>query len=232
MGIKQLADDLFIIPGLVNIYLLETGDGLMLLDTGLASSANKILKAVSSLGRAPTDIRHIVLTHCHPDHIGSAARMKRETGATVWAHPVDAPLIEEGLTGRRPMFASPGLRNRIMTQILGGPVKRVEPTKVDCLLEDGQSAPFAPDLMAIHAPGHSAGQIALLWRRRGGILFTADTCVNRGGFKMIIATEDPELTHRTLQRLKTFDFESACVMHGRPIMSGAGETFRQTAFDR
>lgn len=232
MAIKQLADDLFIIPGLVNIYLLDTGDGLMLLDSGFSGSAKKILNALRSIDRSPADIRNIVLTHCHPDHIGSAAAMKRATGATVWAHALDAPLIEEGLTGRRPMYASPGLRNRIMTRILGGQVKRVEPTKVDRLLADGDSPSFAPDLIAIHAPGHSAGQIALLWRRRGGILFTADTCINRGGFKMILATEDPQLAHETLDRLKTFEFESACVMHGPPIMVGAGSAFRQTSFER
>ena len=232
MAISQLADDLFVIPGLVNIYLLGTNDGLTLLDTGFKGSAKKILAAVRSLGRTPSDVRHIVLTHCHPDHIGSAALMKRETGATVWAHPVDAPLIEAGLTGRRPMYASPGVRNGILTFILGRNIDQVEPTKVDRLLADGDSPSFAPDLTVIHAPGHSAGQIALLWRRRGGILFTADTCINRDGFKMIPATEDPKLAHDTLARLRTFEFESACVMHGKPIMSGAGKAFRQATFHR
>ena len=168
MAIKQLAQDLYIIRGLVNVYVLETADGLAVLDTGFPNSAPKILDGVRALGRRPDDVRHILLTHAHPDHIGSAAALKRETGATVWAHPIDAPIIEAG-TGFRHVEASPGLRNRILTRLLLGLVTTVEPTKVDQFIEDGDSPPFLPDLIAIHAPGHCAGQIAFLlaaaWRR-------------------------------------------------------------------
>lgn len=230
MAVKQLADDLYLVPGLVNSYLVRTSDGLMLLDTGFPGSTRKILDSVREIGRTPSDVRHIVLTHCHPDHIGNAAALKRETGATVWAHPVDAPLIEAGTTGRRPMSASPGLRNRILVRLLGGSVKQVEPTKVDRLLEDGDSPSFAPDMTAIHVPGHCAGQIALLWRRHGGVLFTADACINRRGLKLPIATEDQPLALDSLARLAKYDFDKVCVMHGSPILGGGGEAFRQTRF--
>ena len=231
MAVKQLTPDLFLIPGLVNVYLLETNDGLALLDTGFPGRAKTILAGLRTLGKAPGDVRHIILTHCHPDHIGSAAALKRATGATVWAHPIDAPLIEAGTTGRRPMVASPGLRNRILVMLLGGAVKQVEPVKVDRLLEDGERPSFAPDLVAIHAPGHCAGQIAFLWERHGGILFTADACINRRGFQLAIATEDPALARASLARLAELRFDKVCVMHGPPVMSGGDEQFRQTSFD-
>lgn len=230
MAIKQLIQDLHIIRGLVNVYILETADGLAVLDTGFPDSVPKILDGVRALGRRPNDVRHIVLTHAHPDHIGSAAALKRETGATVWAHPIDAPLIEAG-TGFRHVEASPGLRNRILTRLLLGLVTVVEPTKVDQFIEDGDSPPFLPDLVAMHAPGHCAGQIAFHWRRHGGVLFTADACVNRSGPKLPVATEDVVLTRKSLARLSKLDFEMICVMHGRPIMSGGDKIFRRTSFD-
>lgn len=230
MAVKQLTKELFIVPGLVNVYLLETDDGLVLLDTGFPGRAKNVLEALRALGRVPADVRHMVLTHCHPDHIGNAAELKRETGATVWAHPVDAPLIETGTTGRRPMHASPGLRNRIVVKLIGGAVKQVEPVKVDRLLEDGDTPPFAPDMTVIHVPGHSAGQIALLWHRHGGIMFPADACLNRRGLKLTVAMEEPQVALASLAKLAKYEFDKICVMHGRPIMSGAGDQFRQTTF--
>ena len=229
---KRLAEGLHIVPGLVNVYLLETEEGLALLDTGFPNSTKKILAAVRELGGTPRDVRNIILTHCHPDHIGSAAALKRETGATVWAHPVDAPRIEAGETFRDGMTASPGLRNRILTRVLSGQIRRVEPTKVDRLLEDGESPSFARDLTAIHSPGHCAGQIAFIWDRLGGVLFAADTCVNRGGLRLPVATEDARLARASLTRIAGFTFDKICVMHGRPILSGAGGVFRQSSFDR
>lgn len=232
MAIERLTPDLHVIPGLVNVYVLETLDGLAVLDTGFPGRERKILDGVRAIGRQPNDVRHIILTHCHPDHIGSAAALQRETGAAVWAHPVDAPLIEAGITGRRPMYASPGLRNRIMVKLLGGPVKQVEPVKVDRLLDEGDSPDFAPDLKTFHLPGHSAGQIGFLWERNGGILFPADACLNRGGLKRTLAMEDQGIALASLAKLATLSFDKICVMHGTPILSGAGDQFRRTSFEK
>ncbi len=230
MTIQRLAADLHIIPGLVNVYVLETSDGLAVLDTGFPNGTPKILAGVRALGRLPTDVRHIILTHCHPDHSGSAAALKRETGATVWAHPIDASRIEAGQSFRRPMTPSPGWRNWLLAKILAAGNRPVEPAKVDRFLEDGDHPSFAPDMEAVHAPGHSAGQIALLWRRRGGVLFTADACVNRRRLHLPVATEDPQLALATLARLAKLEFDAVCVMHGKPIMTGGGLRFRETSF--
>lgn len=231
MTVKQLTAEIYQIPGLVHVYILDTDDGLAILDTGFPGSSAKILKAVRSLGKVPADVRHIVLTHCHPDHIGSAAALKRATGATVWAHPGDVPMIEAGTTMREPMTLSPGLRNLILGKLIAGRVRHVEAVKVDRLLEDGKSPSFAPEMTVIHVPGHCAGQVALLWRRHGGILFPADACINRGGLKLAIGTEDPQLALASLAKLARFDFDKILVMHGPPIMSGGGEQLRGTEFD-
>ncbi len=231
MAVKQLADDLWIIPGLVNVYILQTQDGLAILDTGFPGRTGKILDAVRQIGKTPADVRHIVLTHCHPDHIGSAAALKRATGATVWAHPLDAPRMEQGLTMREDMCPSPGWRNWLLAKILAGKVTKVEPIVVDRLLEDRDSPEFAPDLTAIHMPGHSVGQLAFHWARHGGVLFPADACVNRRGLVLAVATEDPQLAIASLGKLKAYEFDMVCVMHGAPIMEHGAEQFRQTNFD-
>ncbi len=57
--------------GMVSAYLIDD-DGLTLIDTGIPDSAPAILDAVRELGKQPKDISHIILTHLHADHVGSA----------------------------------------------------------------------------------------------------------------------------------------------------------------
>ncbi len=223
---KLIVDDLYLLPGLVNVYLMRTIDGYALIDSGFPKSAEKILAAIKALGIEPTQIRHIVLTHGHPDHIGSAAALKKSTGATVYSHVLEAPIIKAG-KGFRKAVATPGVRNWIMTQILLRLITKTEPTEVDTFIGDGESVPFDKDLVAIHIPGHCAGQLAFLWKRHGGVLFTADACINVKGMSLTAAVEDLEETRRSLIKLCGYTFNTACFGHGPPIMASAGDAFRQ-----
>jgi glyoxylase-like metal-dependent hydrolase (beta-lactamase superfamily II) len=227
MKTKTILPGLHMLPGLVNVYLLAEDEGYVLIDSGFPRSAEKILKGLQSIGVAPNQVRHMILTHAHPDHIGSAAALQKATGATVYAHSDDAPIIEAG-TGFRQVSAAPGLRNRIMTRLLAGRVKSVEPTRIDQFVGDGDSFPFDHDLKAIHIPGHCLGQIALLWNKNGGVLFTADACINRGGMKLTAAIEDIEETRRSLAKLAGLTFKYACFGHGPPILVDADKAFRRT----
>ena len=227
MTTDRLAEDLYVIRGLVNVYVLKTDDGFAVLDTGFPGSAAKILDCVRTLGGQPSDVHHILITHAHPDHIGSVAALKRETGAMVWAHPADAPIIETG-SGFRPIHASPGLINRFLTRFVLGRIKSVERAHVDRFLEDGDCPSFLTDLRAIHSPGHCKGQLAFHWARHGGVLFTADACISARGPKLPPACEDLALARHSLERLKQFDFRMICFGHGHPVMT-EGDTLLRAA---
>ena len=84
----------------VNVFLIDSGDGLVLIDAGLRNSPPRITEAIYSLGRLPANVVAIVITHTHRDHVGGLAEMKRRTGAEVWMHPADAALLRDGLYGR------------------------------------------------------------------------------------------------------------------------------------
>lgn len=77
----------------VNTFLLEAEDGCALIDTSFTNSAKKILDAIDELGKRTSDVRHIILTHAHPDHIGSAAALKSATGAELCAHSLNEAII-------------------------------------------------------------------------------------------------------------------------------------------
>src|SRR5207237_8499637 len=108
MALQEVVKGLYRItpvPG-VNAYLFDS-DGLTVIDTAIAGSAPKILRAVAEIGRQPSDVARIVVTHCHPEHYGSLAELKRLTGAPALMHPVDAAEVRQGTTGRR-SHPSPG----------------------------------------------------------------------------------------------------------------------------
>lgn len=214
--------------GQVNAHLIDgQDDGLTLIDTGYPGSAAAILSAIRELGRSPDDLRHIIVTHCHEDHAGSLAELKRLTPARSYMHPVDAAMTREGRS-LRPLLPGPGLLNGIIYRlIIRKAQSSIEPAEIDHEVDDGEVLVIAGGICVIHAPGHCAGQIALHWPRHGGVLFAADTCASVFGLAMSPAYEDIELGRQTLSRLAREDFAIATFGHGKPITGGAAAKFRR-----
>lgn len=223
----RIVDGLYVIPiGSTNTFLLDSSNGCTLIDAGFPESTPIILGALRELGRRPEDLRHIVLTHGHIDHIGGYAELKRATGASAYIHPLDAAIVEEG-RGFRQINPSPGLVPGLMYAMFTRPIESVTPAIVEHRVRDGDTLPIAGGLKVIHAPGHSAGQIALLWPQRGGVLFAADTCMNVLSLNRSMGYEDLEEGERSLRRLSMLHFQIACFGHGKTILHDADEQFRQ-----
>lgn len=86
-GLHQLRIDFQVTPEIrrfAYIYLIE-GASCYLVDSGVGESEKAIFSYMEGIGRKPEEIKGIFLTHAHPDHIGSAARIKELTGCTVCA---------------------------------------------------------------------------------------------------------------------------------------------------
>ena len=209
----------------VNVFLIEAGGDLVLIDAGLKGSPRRITEAIYALGRLPQDVTAIVVTHAHPDHVGGLAEMRRRTGAEVWMHGADAELVARGVYGRRfgpgPGRASEALRRamNLRPQYTGPAV----PT--DHELAGDDVLPF-DGLRALHTPGHTAGHLALLLPRDGGVLFVGDAASNMRHAGVSPLNEDLEGSRRSLERLAALDFEVACFAHGRPLRHGASRAFR------
>lgn len=223
----QIVLGLYAIPlGPVNTFLLEWSDGCTLIDCGLPGSEKNFLQALRELGKQPRDIRHILLTHAHPDHIGGFAALKKVTGADAYMHPLDAAIATSG-KGFRPMRAAPGLRTGIMFRLFVRFPPSVEAASIEHRVEDEQQLAIAGGLRAIHVPGHSAGQLAFLWPQHGGVLFAADTCSNMLGLGWSLGYEDFDEGKRSLRKLGANQFDVACFGHGKAILHDAVSKFRE-----
>lgn len=151
------------IPRFVN-SLIIFNKSITLVDTGVKGCEADIFKAIESCGRDISDIGTIILSHAHPDHIGSVAAIKRATGCKVFAHSSEKDWIED-----------------IHTQVKMRPVPGFfelvdESVNIDGFLTDGQVFEDQDGISfkIIHSPGHSAGSINILFPD-DRILFSADS---------------------------------------------------------
>lgn len=226
----QIADKVYSIGqsrgGNVHAFLIDSDEGVILIDTLFDTDGGRVIAAIESIGRTIADLKHIILTHAHRSHIGGLAALKKLSGATVWSHEWEADIIAgeryaQGVTliPRRPLrvyHLQAGLVLGLMPH---------EPCEVDSFARDGT---FIGPLQVIHTPGHSPGHLALHWPEQG-VLFAGDALVTWPYF----ALGWPGLNlnakqhRRTLFDLVDIDAPVIAVGHGEPAIGEETEVLRR-----
>lgn len=128
----------------VSSYLITTPKGHILLDTGFDDTVPIIQRSVEQLGFRLTDIKIILSSHAHVDHVGGHAQMKKLTGAQIYASAADARTLESG-----------GIDDFIQWP---KETIRYEPVKPDHLIADGERVTLGGVTLVAHlTPGHTRG---------------------------------------------------------------------------
>ncbi len=128
-------------PAGVSSFLIVTPKGDILTDGALPESAPLIEKNIRALGFKLSDVKIILNSHAHFDHSGGLARLKRDTGASLYAGTPDVPVLESG-------------------HIAFGPAARVDapPVHVDHPVQDGETVSLGGVTLTAHiTPGHTQG---------------------------------------------------------------------------
>ncbi len=198
--------------GGVNMHVIAHPDGAVLIDAGLPGGASALVAALEQF----PDLAGIVLTHGHYDHIGGAAAVAKARGVPVWMHPADGALLAEG-RWRREGRASPTLHGPLLKRLVADRYPDDVPAVADIQpLQD--EIPLAGGIEVIPCPGHSAGQIALVWRE-AKVVFAADVVMHVLGLREPLLYEDRAEGLASIRRLAEAA-DGAAVMvfgHGRQL---------------
>ncbi|MFC5034649.1 MBL fold metallo-hydrolase [Streptomyces sp. So13.3] len=175
---------------IVNFYLVEDPDGLVLIDAGLPAHLKQLREHLAHCGRDVTDIRAVLLTHGHPDHTGLAHPL-RQAGADIWIHEHDAAILRDG---PRSALRHAKPERSMLPYLLRRPAAITTPLHL--ARKGAFTAPAVPAVRVFDAdrrldgvpgrpqpvllPGHTQGSTAYLFPERG-LLFTGDALVTHDG---------------------------------------------------
>lgn len=225
---QRVADGVHrVLGGVVNAFVIESDDGLVLVDCGFKGNTDKIAASLVALGRDLGAVNHILVTHHHFDHTGSLAEVAKRTGARVYVHELDAPVVD-GSASPAPPDVSTMLGRRAARLMVR---QRAAPCAVDDRLKHGQVLPLADGIEVIHTPGHTRGECSFLLARNGGVLLAGDAANNSMGLRPYLpvagnlSTEDLGAADLSFRRLASLDFEIAAFGHGKTLTSGASQRF-------
>ena len=156
-GIRRIGN------GLINSYLVEESGAVTIIDAGIPGYWRDLPSELSAMGRSLADVRAVVLTHGHSDHIGFAERIRKERGVPVSVHELDAALArgeaKNPARGFGPTKLSPLLGFLWYTATHGG--LRIKTLAEVSTFGDGATLDVPGSPKVILVPGHTPGSAAL-----------------------------------------------------------------------
>lgn len=221
-----------------NWYIVEAEDGLTVVDAGVPTSWGSLQEALRRLHRDPSEIRALVLTHAHFDHVGMAERMRRELSVPVWVHEDDLPLARRPRRfsherRRAPYYATQVRALPIVAALIRSrafwpaPVRELKRYRTGPL-----DVPGRPHVL--FTPGHTLGHCSLHFPDRdaviaGDAIVMLDPYTAKEGPKIVAgaATADSERNLASIEAIAETGATTVLTGHGPPWTGGAAEAVRR-----
>ena len=208
----RINDELLVIEniGSANVFCIGTPDRYVLIDTGIFMKTRVLIQELEQNGFKLNNLKTIILTHCHCDHIGGVKELLEKSNAKVAAHKNDIPFILQ-------KAVIEGSYNKMMIEEQKT-MKQLSCAvpRIDIVLENDS---IIEGLKVINVPGHTPGSIAL-YQKEKGYMFFGD--VIRESKKDGLTIGKPEKfnlntkqVNLDAKKLLSFDIKYGLLSHGK-----------------
>ncbi len=227
-NVHRIGDD-----STVNAYLIDDGGAVTVIDAAMPGYYDDIPRELAAMGRSIGDVKALILTHGHSDHLGFAERLRTEQQVPVWVEEIDAPLARGEQKAPAPLgkirfapflgFLWLGLRN--------GGLRQPKVLEVSTF-GDGATLDVPGSPRVVLVPGHTPGSAALSVPSLG-VLFVGDALATyavtsgRRGPQIAPFTADRRQALESLRRLDGITADLVLPGHGEPWTGGVEEALQQ-----
>ncbi|MBL0885180.1 MBL fold metallo-hydrolase [Myceligenerans indicum] len=219
--------------GTVAVDLLQStayavrGDRTVLVDAGPAGSGRRLLRGLARAGVEREEISLIVLTHCHPDHAGGAAELRRLLGVPVAVHQEE---VDWAAGGRSDFYEPLRPFGRLLRRTMSPAFPAFRP---DVVLEDGfDLGEHGAPLTVLHTPGHTPGSVSLLHRTGRDVLvgdLLAGGMLVRDRPALPFFAQDTAQLARSVRAVLAREPGRLLPGHGRPVSADSVRGFGRIA---
>jgi glyoxylase-like metal-dependent hydrolase (beta-lactamase superfamily II) len=236
MEIDEVTAGVFMVEAShTNFVLLVDGSDVTMVDNGYPKDRDLVDASVTKIGRSLADVRAVVLTHGHSDHLGSAERLRRDHQAPVSCHHREAPIVRGEITQRISLLElrrawRPKIFRFALNAIRRGGIRPEHVTEVTTF-DDGETIDVPGHPVSVFTPGHTQGHTSLHLPERG-VLIAGDALItvdlwdpDRVGPQVVRRqfNFDHDQAIRSLDRLADLEAEVVVPGHGQPWRGSPGE---------
>ena len=241
MRTEQVADGVHaVIAELVNWLIIVDGSDVTLIDTGYPGDRTDVVQSLATVGRHVEDVRAVLITHAHIDHVGNADHVTALSSAPAYAHPDELAQLRGDVKHQVSAGAivkqlwRPGVAPWLARAVRSGGTK--QPTAAATALEmSGAPLDLPGHPVPVHTPGHTPGSVCFHLPQHGVLasgdsLVTAHPTVSRRGPQLItpMFQHDQDQARRSLSALMKLDGEVLVPGHG-PVHHGSLSDAAQAA---
>lgn len=217
--------------GTANVYLIKARHGLVIIDCSVKGTLFKLERVLKNHNYRLQDIKQILITHAHVDHVGGLAEIQAASGAEVWVHSLEAPIVQ----GEKPVpmvkKEALSLADRLIGSLIIAFVgKEQAAATVQRRLTDNEALDeIYPGLKLLHLPGHSPGHSGF-WFENEKLLIGGDLMMHLTPWltrPLAVFTPDMALNVQGIARVLRLKPQILALGHGAVIKKEASKAIER-----